>query len=58
MSTCICAAVQNEGNQIMIYDNYKTSPFSSFKRYYGKITKDLHYYGYIIVASYRSGFKS
>ena len=42
MSTCICAAAQNEGNQIVICDNDKTVPFSNFKRYYGKTTEDLY----------------
>jgi hypothetical protein len=44
MSTFICAAAKNERNQILIRNHENVSPFSSFDRYYGKITEDFHEY--------------
>ncbi len=44
MSTCICAAAENERNQILIRNHENVSPFSSFDRYYGKIIEDFHEY--------------
>ncbi len=37
MSTCICEAAENEGNQLQVFYDKKTIPFRNFRFYYGKI---------------------